>query len=91
MTRSGPVTIGRSASSEGHFSAPQAERSNQRMGVPAALPSMRVVPLRKRETDHDAALRRAFAIVDHGIGEMWDAIIEWRLLANWYAAMEGRR
>lgn len=48
---------------------------------------MNVISLR----DHDAALRRAFAIVDHGIGEMWDAIIEWRLLAHWCAAMEGRR
>jgi hypothetical protein len=39
----------------------------------------------------DAALKRACAMVDREIGEMWDAIIEWRRMAHWYAAMEGRR
>lgn len=40
---------------------------------------------------HDAALRRACAMVEREIGEMWDAIIEWRRLEYVARLMEGRR
>ena len=64
---------------------PEKPRTNQPLLDSTPIPSFSAMGIPQTKREHGMAMDDAWR------GEMWDAIIEWRQLAKWYAAMEGRR